>query len=266
MASDGASYALKWSIPKDVPPEAAGSSAAQPASSWLEAAHLSLLLNLRENFVPIYEVAYDNGKWWTFQLVDSLAFYQHAANGENARYQMNKGQFREYLLDFEAMAQINIANDRRRSLRVAWVKQDQITPSQQCSTVTWGRVSRAAQSASSWLETAIVPVLPPAHAAVELVPIFEIMYADGMLWSLPEELSKEIYENTYGAQRTKTTQYTEYKKGKFEAYIFDVEKMRCENIDSDHEGPLRLAWVKPEELTASFTGQIPGAKKKRSKK
>ena len=55
------------------------------------------------------------------------------------------------------------------------------------------------------------------------------------------------------------------RRGKFEAYIFDVEEMRCENIDSDHEGPLRLAWVKPEELTASFTGQIPGAKKKEPK-
>ena len=253
MASDGASYALKWSIPKNVPPEAAGSSAAQPASSWLEAAPQC------ENLVPIFEVAYNNGKWLPFPRDESLAFYQQAVNNENARYASNTDKFREYVLDFGAMEQINIDNDRRRSLRLAWVNPNQITPSPCLSTI-----SRAAQPASTWLETALVPFRPPAPILENLVPIFEVVHADGMLWSLPRELSKEIYDNTYGAQQTRFTRYME-NNGEFQAYLFDVEAMEYINIDDAHQGSLRLAWVNPGENRPSFTGQIPGARRKRRK-
>ena len=67
MASDGATSNAA---------QAAAASAAQPASSWLDCASL----------VPIFEVAYDNGKWLPFTLDESLAFYQQAVNGESAQY------------------------------------------------------------------------------------------------------------------------------------------------------------------------------------
>ena len=122
-------------------------------------------------------------------------------------------------------------------------------------------MSSAAQPASSWLETALVPSRPPAPILENLVPIFEIVHADGMLWSLPQELSKEIYDNTYRAQQTRFTRYFVRT-----ACLFDVETMEYINIDDDHQGSLRLAWVNPGELTPSFTGQIPGARRKTKEK
>jgi hypothetical protein len=247
----------------------ATSSAAQPAagttglhlelalapSLWLEAAALS-------TWVPLFEVAYKEGQWWSFPQDESLAFYRQALDNENARCSRNTDKFREYLLDFGTMEQVNVDNNRRRSLRLAWVSPNHITPLPGRSAV-----ASAEQPASSWLETAIQPFLPLSAPGLEthLVPIFEIMYADGMLWSLPQELSNEIYENTYGAQSNWIVKEVE-SKGQFQAYIFDMEKMEYINIEADHQGPLRLAWISPGELTPSFTGQVPGAKQSTTKR
>ena len=94
-------------------PEQGQGSSAQSASSWLGPAPPPLPPQC-ENLVPIFEVAYNNGKWLPFPRDSSLAFYQLAVDNENARYATNTDKFREYVLVFGAMEQINFDNDRRR--------------------------------------------------------------------------------------------------------------------------------------------------------
>ena len=76
----------------------------------------------------------------------------------------------------------------------------------------------------------------------------------------PTRAVEKIYDNTYGAQRTRVTHNIE-NNGQFQACIFDVEDMEWMIPDTDHQEPLRFVWVNPDALTPSFTGQIPGARK-----
>jgi len=208
--------------------------------------------------MPIFEVAYDHGKWRPFTLEESLAFYgEFETNSHSAQHTSIQGtQTRKYVLDFATMVQINTGNDRRRTLRLVWLNPPLSQPLDTGS---------AERPAGFWLETAMVPYRPNVPMIEGSVPIFEIVYADGMLWPIPQELSLEIYQETYAAhQRSYTTSIEN--KGAVHAYKFDVESMGWMNLDTDHEGQLRLVWVSPGALKPLLTGKILGAKKNKKKK
>ena len=71
--------------------------------------------------VPIIEVAYDNGMWFSLPPeVSSAVLY-----GQQSKYTWDK---RSYKIDFDVMEQTNTANGRRRSVRIIWVDPSNVTP------------------------------------------------------------------------------------------------------------------------------------------
>jgi hypothetical protein len=95
----------------------------------------------------------------------------------------------------------------------------------------------------------------------EFVPIFEVAYSDGMWWSLPQDLSEDIYEKYADGQPTAT--YSTNKGGQIREYCLDFETMEQINSQNDRRRTLRLAWVNRRNVTPSSTGQIPGARKRK---
>ena len=75
--------------------------------------------------IPIFEVAFDSGMWWSIPPALSQELYDKYMTGGDASYTCEK---RSYVLDFETMEQRNIANDRRRSIRLIWVCPEEVTP------------------------------------------------------------------------------------------------------------------------------------------
>ena len=92
--------------------------------------------------VPIIEVAFKNGMWWSIPWEMSQALYEKHLQGENAGYTWDWGEHRtgswvhdnqetsinRYLIDFDAMEQKNIDNGRLRTIRIAWVDHADVAP------------------------------------------------------------------------------------------------------------------------------------------
>ena len=99
--------------------------------------------------VPVIEVAFPGGMWWTMPLEAAREIL--ALRAESHRYVMlvwdwgssrtgsfvrngnEQTNFNRYELDFGEMLQTNIDNERRRSFRVVWVDPAQLTTPKQ----TW---------------------------------------------------------------------------------------------------------------------------------
>ena len=87
---------------------------------------VSLIHPPQESCVPIFEVAFDKSMWWSMPEDLSMQLYEKFKANENATYTWGH---RDYELDFAAMEQRNIANDRRRSLRLIWLSREEVAPS-----------------------------------------------------------------------------------------------------------------------------------------
>ena len=95
-------------------------SAVQPASSAVQPT------------VPIFEVAFKKGMWWSIPADMSQAIYEKYINDEDACYTWDWGSSRagswrpegeetsinRYIINFETWEQRNVDNDRRRSVRL----------------------------------------------------------------------------------------------------------------------------------------------------
>ena len=108
-------------------------SAAQP-----EMPHSFSAMELRDgmwqNLVPIIEVDFRHGKWWSIPTDMSAQIYGLYKSGQNAVYTWDWGDSREgtwrpddeitsinrYIIDFETMEQKNLDTDRKRSVRIVW--------------------------------------------------------------------------------------------------------------------------------------------------
>ena len=85
--------------------------------------------------IPVIEVAFKGGMWWSIPREESQALYDKHLQGEDAGYTWDWGDRRtgswvhdnqetsikRYVIDFNAMEQRNIDNGRLRSIRIAWV-------------------------------------------------------------------------------------------------------------------------------------------------
>ena len=92
--------------------------------------------------VPIIEVAFKNGMWWSIPWEMSQALYEKHLQGENAGYTWDWGEHRtgswvhdnqdtsinRYVINFDAMGQQNIDNGRLRTIRVVWVDHADLAP------------------------------------------------------------------------------------------------------------------------------------------
>ena len=91
--------------------------------------------------VPQFEVAFSAGNWWSIPNPINTLLYEEYAKGNNAGYTWDWGEARRgswkpdgentfinrYEIDFEAMVQRNMDNDRRRSMRLIWVRSQDVT-------------------------------------------------------------------------------------------------------------------------------------------
>jgi hypothetical protein len=95
-----------------------------------------------QHVIPIFEVAWRNGMWWSIPVSISTALYEKYTNNEDAGYTWDWGDTRSgswrpdgeetrinrYVIDFRAWEQRNIDNNRRRSVRLAWVLAETVDP------------------------------------------------------------------------------------------------------------------------------------------
>ena len=93
--------------------------------------------------VPIIEVAFNNGKWWSIPQEMSAQLYAKHAQGEDAGYTWDWGEggrvgswrpegeetrINRYNIDFVSCIQTNIDKGRKRSIRVVWVRPQDVVP------------------------------------------------------------------------------------------------------------------------------------------
>ena len=111
-------------------PVAGSSSATQPPNS------------AEQPLIPIFEVAFHSGMWWSIPDSMSTVLYKKYTNDEDAGYTWDWGDTRSgswkpdeeetsinrCVIDFRAWEQRNIDNNRRRSVRLVWVPAESVDP------------------------------------------------------------------------------------------------------------------------------------------
>ena len=118
------------------------SASAIPADSAEQPVHSDSDRVAQPGKVPVIEVAFPNGMWWSIPWEMSQALYEKHLQGENAGYVWDWGEHRDgswvnddeatsinrYVIDFDAKKQKNIDNGRLRSIRIAWVDHADVAP------------------------------------------------------------------------------------------------------------------------------------------
>ena len=92
--------------------------------------------------VPIFEVAFKNGMWWSIPADMLKQMYENYRNNEDVGYTWDWGNssygsgapegertsINRYVIDFNAWEQRNVDNDRRRSVRLVLVPAERVDP------------------------------------------------------------------------------------------------------------------------------------------
>ena len=92
--------------------------------------------------VPIFEVAFKNGMWWSIPADMSQQMHEKYKNSEDVVYTWDWGNSRygswapdgeltsinRYVIDFNTWEQRNLDNNRRRSVRLVWLPADNVNP------------------------------------------------------------------------------------------------------------------------------------------
>jgi hypothetical protein len=104
-------------------------------------------------------------------------------------------------------------------------------------------------------------------SAVQPVPIFEVAFRNGMWWSMPEELSKQLYEKYMGDEDASYIwDWGETRPGSWKPdneetsinlYVVDFVAMEQRNTDNDRRRSVRLVWVHPAKVTPLWSGEKP---------
>ena len=106
----------------------------------------------------------------------------------------------------------------------------------------------------------------------ELRPVIEVAFKSGQWWSIPEEMSKEIYRTSLMFQCVVYTwDWDDTRPGSFvihaddgstqatsiNRYMLDFQSMTQTNIDNQRKRTFRVCWTK-DAGPARWTGQITG--------
>ena len=109
----------------------------------LHAAPEHVMMNIEEPFVPIVEVAFKYGKWWSIPQDVSARLLESHRLGQAVEYTWDWGeggragsyapngevtQINRYSIDFANCVQTNLDNQRKRSVRVIWVRPQDLVP------------------------------------------------------------------------------------------------------------------------------------------
>ena len=100
-------------------------------------------IGAEEHKVPIVEVAFNHGLWWSIPQAMSGELYEKYINGEDAGYTWDWGEggragswkpdgeettINRYVIDFATGVQTNLDNQRKRSIRIIWVRPRDVVP------------------------------------------------------------------------------------------------------------------------------------------
>ena len=100
-------------------------------------------IGAEEHTVPIVEVAFRHGLWWSLPQETSGEIYEKYINGQDAVYTYDWGEggragswmpdgevtnINRYLVDFVNFVQTNMDNGRKRSVRIVWVRSRDVVP------------------------------------------------------------------------------------------------------------------------------------------
>ena len=99
-------------------------------------------IGAEEHAVPIVEVAFKHGLWWSLPQAMSGEIYEKYINGQDAVYTGDWGDTRDgswmpdgevtrinrYRIDFVNFVQTNMDNQRKRSIRIVWVRSRDVVP------------------------------------------------------------------------------------------------------------------------------------------
>ena len=94
------------------------------------------------------------------------------------------------------------------------------------------------------------------HCGVIFQPIVEVAFPNNMWWSLPAETSKDVWE---AHLRGEVALYTCEER----SYKIDFETMEQENTENGRRRSIRLLWLQASDVKATYTGQLPGERKRR---
>ena len=112
------------------------------------------------------------------------------------------------------------------------------------------------------------------HAAEEVdvhgskVPIIEVAFKSGHWWSIPQDMSAQLYaKHMQGEDGGYTWDWGEDgRAGSWRPEGFDtsINRYRIDfvsriqtNIDNGRKRSIRIVWVHPQDLVPQFTGQLP---------
>ena len=87
------------------------------------------------------------------------------------------------------------------------------------------------------------------------VPIIEVAYTHDRWWSLPPNMSAELYARKVNNQDAGYT--WDWGEGGPNRYTIDFTNNVQTNIDNGRRRSIRIIWVRPQDLVAQFTGELP---------
>ena len=101
----------------------------------------------------------------------------------------------------------------------------------------------------------------------DLAPIVEVAFGHGKWWSIPEEMSRQLYEK-YVSQEDAVYTWDWGEGGRVGSWAPDGEETHINrysidfvnfvqtNIDNQRKRSVRIVRVRPQDVQARFTGQI----------
>ena len=104
--------------------------------------------------------------------------------------------------------------------------------------------------------------------ATEHVPIVEAAFAYGKWWSIPQDMSAQLYEkyandedagNTWdwGKSRRPGSWAPNGELTSINRYTIDFVNRVQTNLDSQSKRSIRVVWVRPQDVEARFVGKLP---------
>ena len=98
-------------------------------------------------------------------------------------------------------------------------------------------------------------------------PIIEVAFKNGRRWSIPQQMSAELYAKfEAGQDAVYTWDWGDSRKESWKPddeetsinrYMIDFVRKQQKNIDNGRMRTIRLIWILEEDATPQWTGQIP---------
>ena len=106
-----------------------------------------------------------------------------------------------------------------------------------------------------------------SSAVQPAVPIFQVAFKNDMWWSIPADMSQQIYEKymnnedagyvwDWGNSRYGSWA-PEGEPTSINRYVIDFKTWEQRNIDNDRRRSVRLVWLPADKVNPIWTGEIP---------